>query len=425
MAFLQLKSNNPKFSHLIMKNPASGMLVKRLKKGLVFGYFSKDNQQEYNCWFRDSDTESSYNFQEFDFNDYSRYTTSFIVTDFLDEYFRDTMLKNVEGDEEGYTNSICINCLRIRPKFLLAFKKHFTQYLFETEIVVGNYHKLTISTNQTLKKLLQLTNLLVILNSVSFKEFVQVDEGMVKKYANFVNNLDSPYFVRYLLKRHIIPNKSTFNQVKDILNNDRIEMIWGTNLDVRRKFIEEHQNQNVIVDVGAGEGDFLYLSKKVEHYYAIDRDENKRDILNRKIKNRGLENATVLESIDDLPEIDNAKTYIMSEVLEHNEVEEARLLLQKCLTYGSRVIITTPNREFNCNYFETDKETDEVRYIVTENQEMRHEDHKWEMNRSEFNAFAYNACSEDSSSGYIFHVTLHNLGDSVDGICPIIGMIID
>ena len=58
MAFLQIKSNNPDISYVLLKNPASGMQIKSVRKGTAFGYYDTDTS--FNVYFKDSETEVSY-----------------------------------------------------------------------------------------------------------------------------------------------------------------------------------------------------------------------------------------------------------------------------------------------------------------------------------------------------------------------------
>ncbi len=44
MAFMQIGSTNPKFSFILKKNPESGMIVRSVREGHLFGYYSGDNK---------------------------------------------------------------------------------------------------------------------------------------------------------------------------------------------------------------------------------------------------------------------------------------------------------------------------------------------------------------------------------------------
>ena len=81
MAFLQLRSTNPNFSFLLKKNPASSMIAKELRKGVLFGYYS-DAGQTFNAYFRDAFNEISYpeyKDQEFEYVNSTRYSSAQFV----------------------------------------------------------------------------------------------------------------------------------------------------------------------------------------------------------------------------------------------------------------------------------------------------------------------------------------------------------
>lgn len=63
-----------------------------------------------------------------------------------------------------------------------------------------------------------------------------------------------------------------------------------------------------------------------------------------------------MESLDELPEIPGPKTMLLTEVIEHNSKKDAFELLKKCLLPETRIIVTTPNRDFNIHYTFDDDE---------------------------------------------------------------------
>jgi len=122
MAFIQLESDNPNLSFLIRKNPASGMIVKQLRQGLLFGYYSQNNSTQFNCWFKDHDAQVSYDAdKEFEFNDVTRYSAATFVNNCFDEFFHDVIAKDQENDTPGFQNSLLINCIHARKRLLDVF----------------------------------------------------------------------------------------------------------------------------------------------------------------------------------------------------------------------------------------------------------------------------------------------------------------
>jgi hypothetical protein len=106
---------------------------------------------------------------------------------------------------------------------------------------------------------------------------------------------------------------------------------------------------------------------------------------------------------------DNAEeqvNIILTEVIEHNSMDEAKALITKALSYNfNKLIITTPNVEFNPFYSMEDT--------------FRHEDHCFELTRDEFRSLI-TSCIE----GNKVNVEYFYLGDSLNGIQPTQGCII-
>jgi hypothetical protein len=97
---------------------------------------------------------------------------------------------------------------------------------------------------------------------------------------------------------------------------------------------------------------------------------------------------------------------LLTEVIEHNTLDEAEELIKKALSYNfNRLIITTPNVEFNSFYSMED--------------EFRHKDHCFELTRNEFQSLI-SSCTE----GRNVNVEYFYLGDNLNGIQPTQGCII-
>ena len=88
MAILQLTSNNPKFSYVIVKNPNSNMLIKNIRYGKLFGWFT--DPQKFNCYFKDADNEVSYKShpdESFEFVSTCKYNSAMFVINTISDYF--------------------------------------------------------------------------------------------------------------------------------------------------------------------------------------------------------------------------------------------------------------------------------------------------------------------------------------------------
>ncbi|MDR1485257.1 MAG: class I SAM-dependent methyltransferase [Planctomycetaceae bacterium] len=434
MAFVQIESDNPNFSFLIRKNPASGMLVKQLRQGLLFGYYSKDNPTQFNCWFKDHDAKVSYDAnKEFEFNDVTRYSAASFVTNCFDEFFHDLTAKDQENDTLGFNNSLLINCIHIKKRLLRIFNNSFRDFDLNYEPLTQKFFRVRIRTNQTLRKLLCYTNVLALVSAIDNREIRFADDRLLLKYAKFIQFLDAPYFIRYLFKTNLIRREETFFHLRPFLETETIKLSMGYNYFQRSQFIEQNLVGSVIIDVGCGEGYYLRFAKKVEKYYAIDRDENCLEQCRHRIKHLELDNVELLESLDELPTISVPKTLLLTEVIEHNTQEDAFELVRRCLLPETRIIITTPNRDFNVNYCGNDENneqdnTNEEYNIVTVNENngkdeqdentqdesnFRHKGHVFEFCDAEFRNFILQTVVGSGAK-----VTFFQLGDQVDGVTP-------
>jgi len=76
MAIVQIRSTNPQLSFLIKKNPNSGMILRSIRKGMAYGWYT--DEQTFNVYFKDADNEVSYKQHEqenFEYLNVSRYNT--------------------------------------------------------------------------------------------------------------------------------------------------------------------------------------------------------------------------------------------------------------------------------------------------------------------------------------------------------------
>ncbi|MDR0608707.1 MAG: class I SAM-dependent methyltransferase [Planctomycetaceae bacterium] len=433
MAFVQIESDNPNFSFLIRKNPASGMLVKQLRQGLLFGYYSQNNSMQFNCWFKDHDTKVSYDVdKEFEFNDVTRYGAATFVNNCFDEFFHDLMAKDQENDTSGFHHSLLINCIHVRKRLLHIFNDSFRDFKLEYEPLARQFFRVHIHTNQTLRKLLCYTSVIALVSAIQNREIRFADDHLLIKYAKFIQFLNAPYFIRYTFKINLIRHEETFAKLRPFLETETIKLSMGYNYFQRSQFIEQNLTGSVIVDVGCGEGYYLRFAKKVEKYYAIDRDETCLEQCRNRIKNLELNNVELLESLEELPTISVRKTLLLVEVIEHNTQQEALELVRCCLLPETRIIITTPNRDFNLHYSgndenyeqdNTNEQQDNVAKIdenIQDESNLRHKGHVFEFCDSEFRNFILQAIDGSSAQVQFFQ-----LGDQVNAITPQSAAVID
>jgi hypothetical protein len=98
---------------------------------------------------------------------------------------------------------------------------------------------------------------------------------------------------------------------------------------------------------------------------------------------------------------------LLTEVIEHNTLDEAKTLIKQALEYPvNKMIITSPNVEFN-QFYNMEKQ-------------FRHEDHVFEPTTTEFRDMI-----AECTAGKNCNVEYFYLGDSINGIQPTQGCIID
>jgi 2-polyprenyl-3-methyl-5-hydroxy-6-metoxy-1,4-benzoquinol methylase len=163
-----------------------------------------------------------------------------------------------------------------------------------------------------------------------------------------------------------------------------------------------------VLDIGCGE--LVYYKKMMARhftapYYAIDRDadfERIAENIARRYEENNLFFYTQLEQFTSGEQVN----ILLTEVIEHNPLADAKALIKSILSYNfNKLIITTPNIEFNQFY---SMET-----------ALRHEDHCFELTHDEFQALI-NECIE----GKNLTVEYFCLGDSLNEIQPTQGCII-
>lgn len=416
MAIVQLKSSNPAFSFVIRKNPASGMLLRSIRKGFGYGWFSDDNT--YNVYFKDADNDVSYKQskdEQFEYLNTSRYTSPLAILNMISEYFDVAMKKRSEHDSEHFCNEFYVPLVNIEHiRYVRFFQDNFPDFHLEVVEKANKSYAMTVKTEKSIQELLNYVSLLSLFFAIFAGEYVDVTDALIVKYITVINTLDAPFYIRYLFARNILTTRDRFMKHKKELEATqryRIDLKFGNTAIQRRDVIKSVlPNDKSILDVGCGEGFYaIPLSKNIPNhfYYAIDIDEEMVHIVNQKAEKAEIENVITFNSIDAFLENYNGEQVdiILTEVVEHMHLPDAKLLLRTIIDKVDfdKLIVTTPNREFN------------VHYAI---EGFRHEDHKWEMTTSEFQSWIKAIC------GDFYQLEFFGIGDSVDGTQTTQGVII-
>jgi len=415
MAYLKLKSENEKFSFLIKKNPnneKTPLLIKKNRQGLLVGTYKKDDHQCYGIWFKEGKGKNSYGKNdEFSYQNPQQYNSPLFILNAISTYLSNPLKKELEEDVISKQEIILgmVRCPASGIKMLDTLAKYFNgefniQY---TEISAKNF-QVSISSETTLNKLLHFTNLVAIMLVVRDNNSYLDTEGL-EKYINSINVLNAPYFVRYIFKTNWLRKIKDYKKYKELLETDSISLDFGNTALMRRDVIKNMIDYSrPILDVGCGEGFYLSeLAPKLERsqYYGIDIDPEELRKVKNKIATKEISNVELFPSLKNFKESKNINgdiDILFIEVMEHMPLEDAKNLLKEILEIPNinSLIITTPNRDFNSEYF------------FEENQ-MRHHDHHYEMDKPEFIQFV-----EEMVCSKKFKYEYFEMGDMVSGRAP-------
>ncbi|OWA34090.1 SAM-dependent methyltransferase [Saccharibacillus sp. O16] len=409
MAIIQLSSTHPDFTFLIRKNPATGMLIRPIRKGLAYGWYS--DPQTFNVYFKDADNEISYKrneHEEFEYLNVSRYNTPLFPLAAINEFFS-YPLKPDERDAEGQHHTLFVNMIHIElERYIHFFAKHLPDIQFELTHLAHKSYSLTMTTERNLYYLLHAASVLFLFLSMFGHEFLDLSDAVLEKYIRSLQIIDAPFYIRNLFVRNFLSSRSRFRKyVGELEQTDRyaIQFDFGSTAHQRRNAITELLAfDKSILDIGCGEGFYAipYAERIKEEYsyYAIDVNEEVLQQTVRKAEKQQLENLIPFASLQDFLEHYGGEKVdvVMTEVVEHMEQEEAAELVRTVLDKVNieRFVITTPNADFN-------------RYYELEG--MRHEDHDWEMNREQFRSWI-----QELAAGRGLDMQELEIGDRVDGV---------
>ncbi len=411
MAFLQLKSTNPDFSFVISKNPNAPMLAKKLKKGVCYGYYDEDGN--YNVFFQDAFDEISFSKSEtadFEYLDLARYDSPLFLFSVIRDFFGTALSREIEKD-------IPADHELFLPSLHIAHGR-FAEIMgtsFDGLGIHPNDVGITFSAKEKpLHVFLNYVYAFCVLDLFFGRGSLFIEESVATRLATAMNIIDAPYLPRYLAKMVSVRAKS-FLSVKPILESASAHAFVfdpdATSQEARITAVSKYIQRDLdIVDFGAGEGQYLFLSKRLDAdgvYFAIDKDERMLKVLERKsseFDGRIVVSSTFVPALAKRPYV-----AVLSEVVEHNERKEAMDILLKflCDKNCRRIILTTPNSAFNINFPSADG--------------FRHPDHKFELDQIGFKNYVAQAVDfaevlwPKTKPPRRFKMEFFGVGDVVDG----------
>lgn len=383
MGILILESDD-NIGFVIKKNPTSGMIKRKIRSCEMSGFYKKGSSSIYMIYARDFDDCS------FCFPDQSSYLNPKIYSSatsviFMISEFFDSVLKKCEKNDEPKHHKITINSFPPNEKSAKLINR--LNAYFNTKVTISNESDVKVTTfeinNGTLHYLLNIIVVIMTVVASINNENLEIKDSFADKIVQCVTRLDSPYYIRYFLASRVLSSHD-FNRLKPALEKSqshKIKMFFGDTACQRRNLIEKYLTfENSILDVGCGEGSYLFpFSKKLKDgkkYVGFDIEEDIIEKLQTKIKKEEFTNVVICNKLSDVINECNKSSeifdVIITEVIEHMELSDVPTFLAEIINNinFNKIIITTPNHKFNSNYLMDTK--------------FRHDDHKWEIGKNEF-----------------------------------------
>lgn len=427
---LTIKSSNDYLLDILYKNPNtdSGLYFKSLKNGQLVG--NAVSKHHYEVVFQD--TKYSYMPEEANQIDYQSYCTPLAVLHICNELFvhilksKDeysaraiTWLNISQGEADTESCTIEIPSFYIGSSWYRSNRFLLSRYFegISVDQQSNRIFKLTI----TAKTIFEAFNLLVLTSLFThvtndYGKFTYIDDSLALKYGRILTNIDNvPYFVFYLFILRAVKSPRQFEELKPVFENYlaknglQADLVLQGTTQQRLQFITDQLEPDIpILDIGCGE--FSYYKKMMYKgflapYHAIDQDFRFGKLAGNIGRRYDEDNLNFYASLDEFKS-DEELNIILTEVIEHNPLEEAKELVRKALSYRfNKMIITTPNVEFNRFY--------------TMDSDMRHDDHHFEPTREEFRDLI-----EECTKEINLNIEYFQLGDNLNGIQPTQGCII-
>ena len=424
---IKIKSPNENLLDILHKNPNTdfGLYAKNLKNGVIVGNCIDKNN--YEVVFQDS--KYSYLPEDSNLIDFQSYCSPLAVLHICNEFFSPILRSKTEYNAaiikwlnktlQEIDNKECeieIPTFYINSNWAKQDNFLLSNYFENVKVthMLGKNYQLSVKGNSVFEamNLLNLVSVFVHITN-NYGVFTFIDDNFSEKYARILTNISNvPYFVFYLFIKRATKTEKQFQLIKPVFENylkkqgiDAKLTYYPTHLARIHFIVDKIDMQFLILDVGCGE--FIYYKKMMKlgfekKYFAIDEDEKFLE-MSKNIQERYHENNLEfhgnLETFES--NYNNEKvTVLLTEVIEHNSIESAKTLINRILKYNiNQLFITTPNKDFNSFYFEDEDE-------------MRHDDHDFEMTNLEFIDFI-NSCEIGN-----YKVKFHQIGDLLNGKQP-------
>lgn len=408
MAILTLTSDHPEFTQLIKKHPEGGLQLRRIRNGTGFGWY--ESPETYCMYFQDYGTNLSFRSTREEQQHYlnvKQYSAPQVYLSLMTEFLKSAM--KIQESGKSY-NQLVISMIEIKKyEMFLSICRILPEFRITEEVVIDGFYQVKV-TADSLYQLLQGTYLVLLLLAKESSTFLDESDSLIQRGIQALQSIKAPYYLRNLFVRKFLYKKESFFKYKEATEkNGREEIVFsyrGTGYSRIEKVRELLDMKHSILDVGCGEGAYFRFADKVESYIGVDIDSEVLAYAADRKERMGLENIQLFSSLDEVL-FQEGMDILLMEVIEHMSLKEATDFLQRLLKNPfHRLILSTPNKGFN------------VFYGLSNNQ-MRHEDHKFELEASVFQKWL------TETVGNEFTIHFFSTGDQVNRIATTQGAMIE
>lgn len=416
MSIIKLVSDNPKFSHIIAKNPntireAKQPFMRELRAGKVYGWFEDYDAEApkvFKLMFVDSDINNSFaKNTEFEYLDMTRYSDAYLVIMMLSTALN-SATKTPHEDDVGKFQCEIQFVAKAPRNLVTRFENLLPE--FTATAISQDHFNISYSSSSVLETLNMAMLFCAVVAVSNDDNPIPLPEAGIVKYLGVLNKAKAPYYLRHLFVSRAINNKDLFNKLVGSINTDTFFFTYGNTqlqrLNAIKLALAPVDRADNLIDIGCGE---LSQSPKLlgSHYSSIvgfDADKEIVETCERKIKHKKLEGILVHHQevtrqwIEENDSVFEGSDILMSEIIEHMDKDSAQdLVLAAMRVIDKNLVITVPNGDFN-------------KYYGIASDDVRHSDHKWEPTFDEFVDFI---CNTIKASGVNLVVNFKMVGDTV------------
>lgn len=399
MAIMTVTSTHPEFTQRIKKHPEGGLLLRSIRNGTSFGWY--ETPQTYCLYFQDYGTNLSFRSTREEQQHYlnvKQYSAPQAYLALMTEFLKSAMK---EPEAEASDNQLTISMVEIKKLELFhSMQRVLPAFNLQEELLLDGYYRLTIQAN-SLYQLLHGAYVILLLLAKESSTFLDESDSLIQRGIHSLQAIQAPYYIRNLFVRKFLYSKRVFLKYQAALEANSQEQISfayrGTGYSRIEKVKELLDLNHAILDVGCGGGAYFQLAEKVEQYIGIDTDPDVLTYAKERSERMELSNVQLFASLEEaaLPE---SMDILLMEVIEHMSKAEAKKLLEQLLQLPfHRLILSTPNKDFNAFYGMTEEQK-------------RHEDHQFELTAAEFKQWLTEIIGE------AFQLAFFTTGDQVNGI---------